>query len=85
MCSSDLGGLLKLNINYDPSWQIVGGDALSLAEVDGVIGINLPPGRKVVELAYRPRAFFFGAAVSLVALLGIAWVFSAPHRAGAKP
>ena len=79
------GGLLKLNVNYDPSWQIVGSPALSLAEVDGVIGINLPPGRTVVELAYRPKAFYYGAAVSLFTLVGIGWVFSEPRRVGAGP
>ena len=64
-----------LNINYDPGWQVVGGEPLSLAEFDGVIGINLPSARQTVELAYRPRAFFVGAAVSVLTLLGIVYVF----------
>jgi uncharacterized membrane protein YfhO len=77
--------MLKLNINYDPGWQVMGSESLSLAEVDGVIGINLRKGRRVVELAYRPKTFFVGAAVSALTLLLIAYVFRAPRRAGAEP
>lgn len=78
------GGLLKLNINYDPGWQVVGGEPLSLAEFDGVIGINLPRARETVELAYRPRAFFVGAAISVLTLMGIVYVFWMRRRAETK-
>jgi hypothetical protein len=79
------GGLLKLNINYDPGWQVVAGKPLSLAEVDGVIGINLPAGRRTLELAYRPTAFWVGAGVTILTLLGVGWLSRSSHKAGVAP
>jgi len=85
------GGMLRVNINYDPGWKVIGKEALTLAEFDGVIGVNVSPGREIVELIYRPKSFSIGAAISGVTLALIALVFHltrakhAPGPSGTEP
>ena len=66
------GGLLRLNINYDPGWKSVGDVSLSVAEFDGTLAVSIPEGAQEVVLAYRPTSFYAGAAVSFVTLLAFA-------------
>jgi len=66
------GGVLRLNVNHDPGWKIVSGDSSSLAELDGLIGVNVPPGPNTFELAYRPTSFALGTGISVLTLLFVA-------------
>jgi uncharacterized membrane protein YfhO len=68
-------GLLRVNINHDPGWKVAGSDALALADFDGVIGINVPRGREVIELVYRPRSFYIGATISACTLALMGFLF----------
>lgn len=66
------GGVLRLNINHDPGWKVVSGDSSSLAELDGLIGVNVPSGSYTFELAYWPTSFTLGTGISVLTLLFVA-------------
>jgi hypothetical protein len=79
--------LLKLTDSWFPGWHAtLGGAELPLVRVDhAFMGVVLPAGSGVVRFAYRPRFFWYGAALSLVAaavLALVAWrVFPIRRRA----
>ncbi|MFT5441671.1 MAG: hypothetical protein ACI8W3_000712, partial [Myxococcota bacterium] len=64
-------GLLEFNTNYDPGWRVTGTPQPSLAERDGLIGVNVPEGCDAVELVYRPQSFMLGAGVTSLSLLAV--------------
>lgn len=66
-------GILVLNDADYPGWK---------AEVDGTAAksftanylfraVMLPPGRHVIRFVYRPRTFYEGSAIAVIALLGL--------------
>jgi len=64
---------LVINQNYDSEWSSDKGD---VREARGLLGVDLDePVRGRVELTYRPRALYAGAALSLAALLASLFIF----------
>jgi len=68
--------LVRVNVNHDPVWRVAGTAPVSLAELDGTLAVNIPKGRREIELIYRPRSFMLGSAVSLVSLSAVALVIA---------
>jgi len=68
--------LVRVNVNHDPGWRVAGTAPVSLAELDGTLAVNIPKGRREIELVYRPRSFMLGSAVSLVSLSAVALVIA---------
>lgn len=70
------GGWLVLHEQWARGWTAeADGVAVPLVRADHYCrAVPIPPGTQVVEFAYRPRSLEWGAALSLVALLGVfAW------------
>jgi hypothetical protein len=61
-------GTLVVNRNHDDGWKSVGAAPVTVSNEAGLIAVRLAPGERQVELAYRPRSFAIGAAVSLASL-----------------
>jgi hypothetical protein len=68
------GGRVVVNQNFHPDWRVVGGEGARVTSHGGRLAVQVPPGSHAVELAFRPPAFRWGAAVSAVAWLGVAGV-----------
>lgn len=68
---SEAGGMLYLTQGFDPGWKAwVGGVEVPLYPANvAFTALEVPPGSSRVELAFQPRSFRRGAALSLVALL----------------
>lgn len=66
------GGILRLLDSYSPDWEVsVDGSPAPLLRADVLFrAVGLTAGRHRVEFRYRPRAFYYGAAISLAALIG---------------
>jgi hypothetical protein len=62
--------LLLQNDTWFPGWiATVDGTTVPILQADAIFrGIAIPAGRHSVEIAYRPRSAYIGAAISLVAL-----------------
>ena len=76
--------LLRVAIPNFPGWRAdLGGAELPLLTVDhAFIGIVVPPGEDDIRLAYEPRLFWLGAAVSILALNAcLAARIASTHRA----
>jgi len=76
-------GLLVVGQNWFPGWEAtVDGAPMPVLRVDYTFqGIALGAGRHAVTLAYRPRSFRLGVAVSAVALaLAAAWIVTGRPR-----
>ena len=67
------GGYLLLLDSYSPDWAVSvdGGDARLLRANALFRAVHLAPGRHAVQFRYRPLAFYWGAAISTAAWLGI--------------
>lgn len=63
--------VLLVNQNWHPGWKASVGEVVSR---DGLLGVQLPPGRHRVVLRFLPRSAWGGAAVSLLAGAGLAWL-----------
>jgi hypothetical protein len=68
------GGRVVVNQNYHPDWRLARGEGARLTRDRGRLAVEVPPGSHEVELAFRPPAFRWGAAVSSAAWLGVAGV-----------
>jgi uncharacterized membrane protein YfhO len=84
-------GLLVLTDTYDPEWVATrNGETVEIHPTDGLFrGVLVPAGRSELIFRYRPRRFYWGAAISAVtAVLGsILWLRillrgAGGHRAG---
>jgi uncharacterized membrane protein YfhO len=82
-------GVLLLRDTYDPSWRAT--VDLEPAEIVRANGIHravaLPPGRHVIRFSYRPRDFFQGLIVTVLAglcLCVITWVQGAHKVHGVR-
>ncbi len=65
------GGILRLLDSYSPDWHVtVDGHPAPLLRADVLFrGVALAPGRHTVLFRYRPRMFYYGVALSALALL----------------
>lgn len=71
--AGETGGYLLLLDSYADDWRVtVDGRPATLARANGLFrAVRLAPGRHQVEFAYRPRALYWGTAVSLAALIAV--------------
>jgi hypothetical protein len=88
------GGLLVHSASYSGGWKAwVDGAPAPVYRTDGLLqGVPVGAGRHEVVLAYRPRSFAVGAALSLAALVLIlvlagprAWIKDRTSRTGPGP
>jgi hypothetical protein len=74
-----------INESYFPGWEArVDGSSTPIVRTNAIVrGLAVEAGSHVVELVYRPRAFRWGAAISLAStcVLGLA-AFARRRRAG---
>lgn len=70
------GAYLLLLDSFSEDWRAtVDGRPAGIVRANGLFrAVHLVPGRHVVEFDYRPRAFVWGSAISLAALLAILWL-----------
>jgi hypothetical protein len=78
------GGMLMLNINYDPGWREIGKSNATLVDNSGIIGIDVPTGTREIEIAYRPNSFYWGATISATTASAAALCLLAATRPGRK-
>jgi hypothetical protein len=82
------GGFLVTTETVAPGWSAaLDGAPAELYTVNGVFqGVFVPPGDHVVTLTYLPRSFVVGSAVSIAAVLAIAFAaVRLPRRGGVLP
>lgn len=77
-------GWLVLSDLWYPGWQVwVDGQDVPLLRANYLFrGVYLEPGEHQVEFLYRPGSYRWGAALSLAALLGLAFWWRAGRRGG---
>lgn len=63
------GATLVINQNFDRRWRTSSGYAVR--DFEGVLAVPLPPGRRRVDLEYRPVALAWGAALTAAAALAL--------------
>jgi hypothetical protein len=70
------GGVAVFSRLFHPGWEatIDGRPAARVRASGGLTAVPVPPGTHRVELAYRPRSVFAGAALSLLGAVVIAWL-----------
>ncbi len=79
--TNGLGGILVFNINFDPGWKAVNLPDLEPFARAGRVAFELPKNERSFEIAYRPSAFFAGAAVSgFAGLIVLALLCFDPQR-----
>jgi hypothetical protein len=63
---------------YYPGWRAtIDGQPARLLRADYALrGVMLPPGRHLVRFEFRPKSFYYGAAISAVSLLGLAAILA---------
>jgi hypothetical protein len=71
--SSASSALLVTSDVYYPGWQAtIDGAATRLFRVNYALrGVAVPPGEHVVRFVFRPRSFYYGAAISAISLLAL--------------
>jgi hypothetical protein len=57
-----------INQNYDPGWSLAQEQG-SVISTGGLLAVSVPPGRQLIVLRYRGKAFDEGAVISLLTLL----------------
>ncbi|CAM3229868.1 hypothetical protein G4177_24130 [Corallococcus sp. ZKHCc1 1396] len=73
---------LLINQNWHPGWKSSVGEVVSR---EGLLGVTLPEGHHRVVLRFLPRSGLGGAAVSVLAWVGLAVLAWGPRRRGAWP
>jgi Bacterial membrane protein YfhO len=65
-------GMVTLGDAYYPGWvATVDGQAAQIYEVDGIVrGVVAPAGKHRIEMRYRPKSVYWGAALTGLGLLG---------------
>ena len=68
---SNTANFLVTSDAYYPGWRVlIDGQQAKLYRADYAIrGLVIPPGQHLVSFVYRPRSFYFGAAVSVCSLI----------------
>lgn len=81
----DSGGFLVISDSWDPDWTArVDGQRVPLLRANGLFrAVRLGPGDHEVELRYAPMSLLAGAALSVLALLGLA--LPRLRRRGGRP
>ena len=76
--------LLVISLPWFPGWEArLDGAVVPLLRTDYVLsGVIVPPGDHTVELRYRPRSVMWGAAISGVAVLGLALALGRKRQRG---
>ena len=71
--TSSSPALLVTSDVYYPGWRVtIDGQPARLLRANYVLrGVTVPPGNHIVSFEFRPHSFYYGAAVSLVSLLGL--------------
>jgi len=64
-------GSVIVNQNYFPGWKVKGSGDPKIEEIDGLVGVRVPPGRNTFMIYYLPATFQIGLMVSLATLLMI--------------
>jgi uncharacterized membrane protein YfhO len=72
---------------YYPGWRAtIDGQETKLYRADYAIrGVALIPGQHLVSFLYRPKAFYLGAAISVLTLLGLCIIVVAIHKRHLRP
>ena len=72
--SADAPGVVVLTDTWYPGWKArVDGEEVDVERVDYVMrGVPVEPGEHTIEFTYEPASFRVGAAISVIALVGIA-------------
>jgi hypothetical protein len=65
------GATLVLNQNFDRRWRAATGEPIR--DFEGVLSVPLPPGTRSIRLVYRPASLAWGAALTALALVPLAW------------
>ncbi|MCK6528793.1 hypothetical protein L6R50_14940 [Myxococcota bacterium] len=73
---------LRVNQNHFPGWRarVPGGAPLTVAERDGIVAVELPPGSYDVDLRYAPPGLLPGASGSLAGLALVGWALRRRDR-----
>jgi hypothetical protein len=66
--TAEQGGRLLVNQNWDPGWESSIGHVV---DNEGLLAVDLPPGKHLVTLAFRPWSVVTGLGVSAAALLAL--------------
>ncbi|HEX8920907.1 MAG TPA: YfhO family protein, partial [Pyrinomonadaceae bacterium] len=76
--SSASPSILVSSDAYYPGWKVsVDGQSARLFRADYAIrGVLLPAGQHLVRFQFRPRSFYYGAAISAISLLALLGIFS---------
>jgi uncharacterized membrane protein YfhO len=63
-------GLLVVAVSAAPGWRarVDGADAVLVTANAAFMGVVVPPGRRKVDIEYRPSSFALGLYVSLLSL-----------------
>ena len=63
------GKTLVLNQNYDAGWKVKGIPVVKVHSYNGLLAVDIPTGKKIIDLVYLPPSFLWGATVTLITLL----------------
>ena len=79
---SEGDGWLVLAEAFDPGWTAdVGGRSAPVYRANGpFMAVPVPAGSSVVRVRYRPRSLFFGATLSALGLLSLAFLAGLGRR-----
>ncbi|MDP8234862.1 MAG: hypothetical protein P9M08_00610 [Candidatus Erginobacter occultus] len=61
-------GIVILNQNYFPGWRARGPGGPEIEEIEGLVGVKVPPGRNTFAIYYLPASFLVGLLISLATL-----------------
>ncbi len=64
-------GTLTINQNFDAAWSASDGEVI---QREGLLRVNLQPGKRTIELSYRPWPFYLGLAITLLTIAGLVLV-----------
>ena len=70
-------GTLVINQNSDPAWSASHGEVVRR---QGLLRVDLKPGKRTVRLVYRPWPFYLGLVISLLTAAGIGVVLYRRRR-----
>jgi hypothetical protein len=65
-------GRVVVNQNFDRHWRVEGGELVSQ---DGLLAADVSAGEHLVRFSYLPLPFLIGLVITLLSLLGLAWIW----------
>ena len=63
-----------INQNFDPQWHIEEGKG-ELYKVNGLLGIQVPPGKQRLRIVYHDGSFLIGCVIFVVGLLAASTLY----------